>query len=235
MYFAKLNSSRPKLVKRAQSWASDDEQVEIFCQLCCIAADVSKVMVDYSRGVIMGSMGWPDADSLQTSLAPLDSDLIPPMPGEEIHIVAENRHLRYEFRTTVIGVDEVGRWVLSCPDQIVNQDQRRIPRFQPRGWKAFLRQPGRMGDEVRARVVDLSVGGLAMIVPRDGYLLKKEQPQVGILLGPTGERLPLRSSICHVTPWEGSTIPKLLIGSTFSGFGVVNHARLARLLAARRT
>ena len=235
LYFSKLNSNRPKPVKRPQNWASSDHQVEVFAQLCCVASDVSRVLLTSSRGTVVGSLGWPDLDSLQTSFGPLDPEAVQPMPGERIDILAKNKHLCFEFSTTYIGLDEVGRWVLAAPASIDSSERRSTPRFQPRGWKVVLRRLGTMGEDVVARVVDLSVGGLAMVVPQDGYQLKPDQPQVGVLLGPTGERLPLRASICHYRPWESSTTPKLHIGATFDGFGVVNHARLARLLASRRT
>ena len=98
-----------------------------------------------------------------------------------------------------------------------------------------LKRMGIMGDDIYAKVLDISVSGLAMLVPQDGFQLQRSRPQVGLLLGPSGVRLPLRAKVCHFKHWERSELPKLMIGSTFDGFGVVNHARLARVLASTRS
>jgi hypothetical protein len=235
MIFAKLTSKKPKPVKRPQHWATSDDQLELFNQLCCVAADVSRVTMECSRGIIIGSPGWPDIDTLRTSFAPLDSEDLPPEPGEQVRIVAENKHLRFEYTSQMLGLDEIGRWLMACPDELITADRRSTPRFQPRGWRAVLRRLGIGGNDITARVVDISVGGLSIVVPQDEYRLRPEQAHVGVLLGPSGERLPLRASITHYKPWEQSTIPKLQIGSEFDGFGMVNHVRLARLLASRHT
>ena len=234
VYFSKLSKRRPKPVKRPRHWAVDQERLILFSQLCCIAAEVPRTLVDCSRGILMGTVGWPDPDTMQFSFAPMEQDIEPPFPNEEIHFIAENKYLRYEFTTTIIGIDTVGRWILHCPDHISNEDRRTTPRFRLRGWKVILRRQGTMGEDVKGRVFDLSVSGLSIIVPRDDYRLRPEQPLVGLLIDNQGERLPLRAAIRHVAPWEQSETPRLFIGSCFDGFGVVNHARLSRLLASRQ-
>jgi len=235
VFFAKLSRGRPKPVKRPKNWANSDDQLEVFTQLCCISSDISRVGLEFSRGHLIAAPGWPDVESLRMNYAPIDSEMLPPEPGEPVRIIAENKHLRFEYESSFVGLDDIDRWVLSCPQDIVAADRRSTPRFQPRGWRAVLRRLGVMGEDITAKVVDLSVGGLSIVVRQDRYRLRPEQPQVGVLLGPTGERLPLRARITHFKPWEHSTTPKLQIGSVFDGFGMVNHARLARLIASRRT
>ena len=235
MYFAKLPHSRPRPVKRPKSWASTDDQVEVFTQLCCMASNVSHVAMMCSRGIVTGSVGWPDPDTMRFSFAPLDRESLPPEPGEVVRIVAEGRLYHFEFCTSFAGLDEVDRWTLAGPDNIVTKDRRSTPRVERRGWHAILRRQGPSGLDVNARVIDLSIGGLSMLVAQDQYRLAPEKPLVGVLLGPTGERLPIRAQICHHKPWERSERAKILIGAIFDGFGVVNHARLARILAAQYT
>ena len=188
-----------------------------------------------SRGIVTGSVGWPHPDTMRFSFAPLDRETLPPAAGEVVRIVAESKLYHFEFCTAFAGRDDTDRWTLIGPESIATKDRRSTPRTEHRGWRVVLRRQGPSGLDVNARVVDLSIGGLSLLVAQDNYRLAPQKPLVGVLLGPTGERLPLRAQICHHKPWERSEKAKLLIGAIFDGFGVVNHARLAQILACRRT
>ena len=235
MYFARISNNPPAPAKRPKHWATSEDQVEVFSQLCSIAADTSSATLTTSKGSLVGVAGWPNTENMRPTFAPIESEEAPPSSGEPVQVVAENKRIRFEYQTTFLGVDELGRWILEVPQVITSSDRRSIPRYQPRGWKVVLRRAGDQGEDIRARVDDISVGGLAIVVPQESFRLRRERPLVGVLLGPTGERLPLRATVCHYKPWERSELPKLLIGSSFDGFGMVNHARLARILANRRT
>lgn len=235
MYFARISRSRPKLVKRPNAWANTDDQVTLFAQLCCIASNCSRVIAETERGEVQGVTGWPDTESMKTNYAPLDPETPPPNIGETVHLVARNQRIHYRYETQVIALDELNRWILAPPTVITSYDRRGMPRHNGRGWRVVLRRMGTMGQDISANVLDISIGGLSMLVPQDGFHLQRARPHVGLLLGPGGARLSLRATVCHSQPWERSELPKLAIGATFDGFGVVNHARLARILASQRS
>ena len=138
--------------------------------------------METGRGEVLGVIGWPDTESMRTTFAPIDPETPPPEPGESIYLTAQNQRINYRFETQVMAVDEVNRWILTPPTTIASCDRRGMPRHAGRGWRVVLRRMGTMGQDISANVIDISIGGLSLLVPQDGFRLQRARPHVGLSL-----------------------------------------------------
>ena len=207
LYFARISRSKPKLAKRPNAWANCDAQVELFSQLCCIASDCSRITVETSQGEIHGVTSWPDTESMRTTFAPIDPDTTPPQPGETINIIAQNRRVNYQYETQVLAIDELNRWVLASPAFITSYDRRALPRHAGRGWRVILRRMGNMGQDISANVLDISIGGLSILVPQDGFRLQRHDPMWAYCLDPAARDFPCERPCVTQSPGNAPNSP----------------------------
>ena len=169
--------------------------------------------METAQGEIHGVTSWPDTESMRTTFAPIDPDTTPPQPGETINIIAQNRRVNYQYETQVLAIDDLNRWVLASPAFITSYDRRALPRHAGRGWRVILRRMGNMGQDISANVLDISIGGLSILVPQDGFA-STGRP-MGVLFGPAARDFP-RATVCHSKPWERSE-PQTRTGAIFDG------------------
>lgn len=131
-----------------------------------------------------GSFGYPDAE---TRTVPVRFDrnaaalpYVPPT-GTRIRVSYDAQGEAYAWTSTVVSSQDPTAVRCSLPDQVEREDRRAAPRIRVLG-RTGMRLDVRMGGDVdqSARLVDLSTGGVAMLMPKG--LLKQGDRLLGRLV-----------------------------------------------------
>jgi hypothetical protein len=159
------------------------------------------------------------------------------MRGTKIRISYQFDGESFSFLTLVKHVEEHQdggqTWWLCIPAEIEG-NQRRFARrtMVANDWCFQARKVGHRKEDQDLDVFDVSSSGMSLVY--DGELTNFHEGRffAGVLEGPEGS-MPLRAQVRNIVDLQDGSGRKLA-GCVFQGFGFVNHAKLAQMLAHRR-
>jgi hypothetical protein len=217
-----------------------DLEQEVIAHLSFVAAEQCMVTSVLEGQPVDGMLGYPDFDEDGVPFQPSAVQLkdlpteVEKLRGRKIRISYQLDGESFSFLTLVKRqerhVDGGQTWWLCIPAEIEGNQRRFARRTLVQGdWGFRARKVGHRKEDQDLEVFDVSSSGMSLVF--DGELTDLHDGRffAGLLEGPDGA-MRLRAQVRNVVELRDGTGRKLA-GCVFQGFGFVNHARLARMLA----
>ncbi len=196
-----------------------------------VAAEGASVLIELESGdQVEGRLGLPRLDSRLVPFFVPAGVVLPTLQERVVQLRYRAADTPFKLETFVEPRWEGLLWQVSVPNSLVTSRIRLARRHALRGWHFYYRGDTFEGAD-HARVVNLSTTGLALEprardrIPRFGRLL------VGTLVGPHGDRIPLRLQTERSMPAPGG---RVLVGCSYAHIGFQNMVRLANLVRLLR-
>ena len=204
---------------------------EVLSHFADVAAEGAPVLIELASGdQVEGRIGLPQLDSRLVPFFVPAGVVLPTLSDRIVQLRYRAADTPFKLETFVEPRWEGLLWQVSLPNSLVTSRIRLARRHPLRGWHFYYRGDTFEGAD-HARVVDLSTTGLALEpraqdhIPRVGRLL------VGTLVGPQGDRVPLRLQVQRAVPVSGRGV---LVGCSYAHIGFQNMVRLANLVRLLR-
>lgn len=203
------------------------QQTEVLAHFADVAAEGGSVLIELHGGeLVEGRLGLPQLDTRRMPFFVPAGVVLPTLSDRIVQLRYQAADTPFELETVVEPRWEGLLWQLSIPNSLVTNRIRLARRHALRGWSFYYRGDTFEGADY-ASVVDVSTTGLALRPrssadhPRVGRLL------VGTLVGPHGDRVPLRLQVERSVSVPGRGP---LVGCSFQHIGFQNMIRLANLV-----